>query len=550
MAGWLNPTLTFPECVSRENTESVQPVQINQATKSFLVDEFDLDPNASDEEAIDLLREKVKCGELTLQELLAVPNAMPALKEFADWATEYRGMPDDADVFTLASFAQAATEDGSFKQYLAEKKRAKSTEGTESMPATSSDIAPENKSNTTTGQKMAAGCVRVKAPSERYSTTKSYVKHAKTGEPMFRRGAQVETTSELEYAKLGVFLKMRALKSGMSGFSLSEHERELLGEMIEKDAWISEANESDSGKSLSPSEVKASLLGDTATGGQYATPLFFDDALVTTPLLTGEIAPYVNQIEMNQGTTVQGASMGVPTVAWDQAAEGTAITLNDMTGFVSQMNSSVHRVTAAYKFGRNLLSDTPIALAQEVQTQVSARIAAELDRVVAVGNGSTEPEGLFNCSGSTVVNSVMGPSGPPTVSDLERLMFSVPKQYRTAAWRPCFTSLDYMYARIRGIPNGENDARRVFGMDEGSYTVLDWPYRVQNSITDGYIAFACLAAYRLYRRAGAEIRFSDQGQTLMLANEALITVQGRYAGRMTIGAAMAKITDGPTFDNG
>ncbi len=61
------------------------------------------------------------------------------------------------------------------------------------------------------------------------------------------------------------------------------------------------------------------------------------------------------------------------------------------------------------------------------------RGAAELDRVIAIGDGTTQPQGIFNTSGLINVNAALGSAGPLTVGDAEALVFAIGKQYRTAA---------------------------------------------------------------------------------------------------------------------
>jgi len=79
--------------------------------------------------------------------------------------------------------------------------------------------------------------VRVKAGSESYKTDKKPALHVKSGKPVFLpTGEQATLPSELETAKAGVFLKMVANRCGLQA-PMSDHERDLLGEMFTKDLW-------------------------------------------------------------------------------------------------------------------------------------------------------------------------------------------------------------------------------------------------------------------------------------------------------------------------
>ncbi|MGD9649136.1 MAG: phage major capsid protein, partial [Pirellulales bacterium] len=75
------------------------------------------------------------------------------------------------------------------------------------------------------------------------------------------------------------------------------------------------------------------------------------------------------------------------------------------------------------------------------------------------------------------------------------------------------------------------------------------PYRVQQSIADTKAAFVALAKYRMFRRQGFESRFTDQGITLFKSNTALLSIRGRFGGRMVDPAAVAVMADAPNMDS-
>src|SRR5690606_15324966 len=105
--------------------------------------------------------------------------------------------------------------------------------------------------------------------------------------------------------------------------------------------------------------------------------------------------------------------------------------------------------------------------------------------------------------------------------------------------RCAFFGNDITYSRIRGIAVGASDARRVFGMDHSSYSVLEHPFLINNDLGNAYCGFGALACYRLWRRLGQEVRWTMEGKELALKNLALLTVRGRYAGKVTDGTAFA-----------
>lgn len=462
------------------------------------------------------------------------------------WCEIDAGKPlsDDAAVrgqLTDAIFQKRITTDH-IKELLA---IADQTAGATNM--TTSTPAPETVFGGGNGNESTkASRVVVKGEYAKYRTDRYVAKHAKTGEPVMYGGAPVERPSELQFAKAGVVLKWRALQSGMQGVPpLTEHEQGMLKQMVAEDAWCGQfANRWVEGVKLADLHMTkdpALLLNDGTSGGQYLVPADFDAAIVTFPLLTGELLPYVDLQNMSRDT-IEGASIGTPSVSWGQA-DGSAVTLFDATALVSQLSTDSENVMIAVEVGRDLLSDSPADIGRILVDVIGQRMAAELDRVIADGNGTTEPQGILRTSSATTVNSIQGSGGPLMLGDLERLMFALEKQYRVASFGPCFIGNDVMYRHARGIPVGQSDARRVLGDAYGSYNVMGHPYRVANGISNGKLAFAALKRYRLYRRQGFETRWTDQGKSLALTNTALLTVRGRWGGRCIDPAAVTIMSD-------
>lgn len=417
------------------------------------------------------------------------------------------------------------------------------------------DIQGRNMETTTSTSKQTTGPSskdvfggagpNVKSPSSRYKDTKYTVKHARTGLPVKGpNGREVESLSERELAKVGAFFKLAMKKNGVS-VELTEHERELNEESFTHDKWAGEIG-GQYEKDLSGMRVKASLLEDTTSGGVYLTPYFWDEAIVQFPLLFGELMPFVEIVDVNAGQEVRSASLQNPTVTWGTYS-GTSITEFDNTALVGNIDQFIAPCTYATELSRDLLADTPITdLGGRVVQTVGMAALKEMDRVIAVGSGTNQPQGIFNQSAPTTINSTNGVGGPMTLGDYEALMFGIQKQYRAQQYRPCFVGNDASYHRARSMPIGPNDARRVLGEDEGSYNILSWPWRVQQDIPDNQVAFGALARYRLWRRQGQEVRLSDVGMSLMLKNTLLIVVRSRWAGQVVDGNGFIYMNDAAT----
>ncbi|MGE0537260.1 MAG: phage major capsid protein [Pirellulales bacterium] len=482
-------------------------MRITAALRAHLEKQFGLSSGASDDDAKALLREKVASRELSIEKLAEL----------------------SADTDARSKLSALVKE---------------SVEEAIGAPRRRSGVAMSS---------LLAGDPRVKAESEKYLSGSNYVIH-KSGYVPTMDSKPVELASDRTRAKAGAWFKswVRRQAVGCDLPPLSEHELGLVKEMAHDGLWCGPDSGAQDGwsfpRKLRDYEVKA-LIGDTGTGGSYLYPIEFDALAVTYPLLNGELFPFVD-LQSASHTSIQTPTINTPTVLWNDSTDGGTATLFSATGLVSQLSTSFFPVSCFIEIGRDLLSDSAIDIAAILEQQIGQAMLTELDKVIAIGDGTSQPLGLFNTVGATAVPSANGTNGPLTIGDAEALMFALPKQYRAGdTLRTCYVSSDTTYRRFRGVPVGPDDARRLFGMDHASYMMLDRPYRVQQSIADTKAAFVALAKYRMFRRQGFESRFTDQGITLFKSNTALLSIRGRFGGRMVDPAAVAVMADAPNMDS-
>jgi HK97 family phage major capsid protein len=265
--------------------------------------------------------------------------------------------------------------------------------------------------------------------------------------------------------------------------------------------------------------------------------------LILTPVLYGELFPFVDVRTIARGRRVKGGTVTNPEFT-SGTGEGTAITPFNTASFVGAFDTAIFPAVAAIELGQDFEEDTPVDLGGQIVEQFGLKAMEWLDRVVAVGNGYDEPQGLFNATAASLLTSVYGASGPATVSDAEALMFGLAKQFRTEGNKfLAYVSNDYTYRKFRSLPVGPGDERRVYGMDHAEYKLNGYDHKIQNNIPDGYIAYANLRKYVMYRRLGMQVRVETGGRQLALSNTRLIVVRMRYGGQLSIGGAAALMKD-------
>ena len=150
---------------------------------------------------------------------------------------------------------------------------------------------------------------------------------------------------------------------------------------------------------------------------------------------------------------------------------------------------------------------------------VGESLAHELDKMVAIGSGTNQPEGVVNKIGLNLVTPANGTAGPPpTLTDYYTMLFSLPKQYRNRKNNVVWISNDTTYQRSRTIMVNTGWNLPAFDVlnqaAANEYTTIGWPHKIQNDIGNSTCVFADMSRFRMYRRIGLEIRFTSRRSDL------------------------------------
>lgn len=539
-------------------------MNLTKALKAWIVANTATEAGASDEDMRKAAGEALANGSLTAEKFVEL-TADKAVEQANEFNRKMDQMVDGIAKLATLLTPKEPEKKPETKEVKAEEKP-KEEKAEKAQPSEMAKMIARLSNVPATEEKDVE--IRVKEAVEQYDGTRksmTYPTHTKSGQPHLMAGRpvmdfaegghKIDDPSQRDRAVSGAFAKFlcaTAQRGGSRTFgfqSLPQHDKELLLYAMDNYEW---SGASDGGeradiqhRRLRPTEKQA-LIDDAVSGGLEAAPIVFDDQVITTPLLYGELYPLVNVIPLDRGRRVEGVQTGTVTGAWG-GVDDTAIALFNTGAYVAAFDTTIYRWQGAIRIGLDFLSDTPIDFGAHVTSQYGERLLEDLDDVIATGNGTTQPQGVITTAGGTAV--VWG--GATSIGNYESLRFSIPKnEHRpNVASSAVFCGTETSYMRAMALPVGAADARRLaFTSELPNYDGYRWmgrPFKINTSLTNRQIFYAILARYRMYRRRGLTMRTSTDGDTLIRRNELLITATARYGGQMERGACCGLVTDAP-----
>ena len=527
--------------------------------KAWLIEKYGIEKDATDDVFKAKAAEALTNGDLTAEKLVELTTE-PEEKEADEFMKKFEALTKQVGGLVDALSAQKETPKEEEKEVkkVEEKKIDPNLRPASPMEKAIAAIGgyPQNEEKSVE--------IRVKEAVECYDSTRTKMtypektrkggRHNLAGEPVYYNGEQYQSVSEQDKALAGTWLKFYLGSSAVRGAlgphrtweGFSEHEKSLLAHLAEKGDWYQYQGDMEvknkGYRGNTGTGIKA-LIDDTTSGGLEAAPIVFDDMVIEAPLLYGELYPLVNTVPLNRGRRVEGVAVGKVTGSWG-GVDDTAITLFTTTSYVTAFDTTIYRWQGAVRIGLDFLSDSPIGFAEVFTRQYGERLLEDLDDVIATGNGTTQPEGVMNKTGVTAVAF----GATQTVTLYETLRFTVPKNEHTGpiGKTAVFCGTETSYSRAVGMPVGASDQRRVFGTESGpnwdGYSILQRPFKINESLTNAQIFYAIMGRYRMYRRKDMTVRTSTEGDTLIRNNEMLIAVMARFGGQMERAACAALTT--------
>ena len=286
--------------------------------------------------------------------------------------------------------------------------------------------------------------------------------------------------------------------------------------------------------------LKAKALSEgTDSAGGYLVPLGFREEVIARLPETSELAPHVTVVPVASDT---GA---VPSLATDIAIQWRAggsgghenAAFYDTNPVFGTVGWNLKRADAITKLSRELVSDSRPAVVDFIMRLFLEAIARERDKMIATGNGTSQPTGLAHTAGIPAFTM----SGLPDYAELVGIEQTLPRKYRTRArWIMNGTNLRRIYSLTdtQGRPIFNRDV--VGGVPESR--ILGYPVAQQDSLGDSEIYFGDLTHYLWFDRGEMGVESTTTGGDAFANHEVWCKVFERADGKLALPEAFVKGT--------
>ena len=253
-------------------------------------------------------------------------------------------------------------------------------------------------------------------------------------------------------------------------------------------------------------QIKA-MVGSSDAAGGYVIPTGFVAEMLHDEVEASELLPYVRVINVGVRAGSIPSVDSRSSITWSD-------TENNDTGesdpTLAEFTWTSHTARAYAYISNELVDESAVDIVAEVRRQFSEAMAEELDKVIAIGDGSTQPMGLFSNTDITTVTATAAFTRAKALA----VAGAVGQKYKKGqgpnkptrwvmreATKTFFKELEGTtnHPVYKTDPNSEQDI-----MPEG------YPISIQNDAPAGRVVFGNLNRYILTRLKGVTIG-ADRG---------------------------------------
>lgn len=277
---------------------------------------------------------------------------------------------------------------------------------------------------------------------------------------------------------------------------------------------------------------KALSEGSDGAGG-YLVPAEYRAELIRRLPEVSELYPHVRRVP------VAGDSGDFPKLSSDVSitwgrSENDAMTETDPV--FTNLTWTVRNMSAITYLSRELASDSNPNIVETITALFTEAVAAERDRMIAIGDGSTQPQGIYSAAG---LDSV-AVGGAMSYAKLVELKFALRRKYhRGARWVMNSTNLQRVTAL--SDDNGMPIFRDALVSGE-SPRILGKEYSIQDDLPDSVVFFGDLSQYLWFDRERMVIESTTTGGDTFRKHQVAIKLLERCDGKLGLSEAFVKAT--------
>ncbi|MHC4502816.1 MAG: phage major capsid protein [Planctomycetota bacterium] len=278
-------------------------------------------------------------------------------------------------------------------------------------------------------------------------------------------------------------------------------------------------------------QVKALSEGSDPAGG-YLVPEELRGEVIQRAREATRLSKLVRHIGC------RSSAVKVPTLSTDVSvywgSEGGAFDESDPV--FGQKSITINRLNALTKISRELVADAGIDLVDYLSALFAEAVAVEEDRVIAVGDGSTQPEGLYSAAG--VQEYDVG--GAVDYEALVDIYYTLPGRYRD---RAVWLGSDDVFKAVRKLTDtaGQPLWRPSLEADSPD-RLLGRAVVTQSDLPSSVLLFGDPRYYHLYDREELAVEASTQAGTAFAAHQLWLKVWERVDGKLMLAESWVKGT--------
>ena len=277
--------------------------------------------------------------------------------------------------------------------------------------------------------------------------------------------------------------------------------------------------------------VKALAEGTDSAGG-YLVPEELRGEIVARATEASQLSKLVRRIGCRSNAVKVPTLSTDVSVSWD--SEGAGITESDPA--FGQKSITIHRLNAMTKISRELVADAGIDLVDFLSTLFAEAVAVEEDRVIAVGDGSTQPEGLYSAAGVQEYDV----AGAIDYDALVDIYYTLPGRYRDKA---VWLGDDEVFKAVRKLVDtaGQPLWRPGFELDAPD-RLLGRPILTQADLPSSVLLFGDPRYYHMYDREEMAVESSTQAGDAFASHQLWLKCWERVDGKLMLAESWVKGT--------